>query len=72
MAITLRGSFFKGIKILTSSCTIYISIGYTEGPDVHLQPEIWSDYCVEASLVSHTLDWFVDNCTRASKTTSWR
>ena len=51
-------------RILTSSCTTYISIEHTEGAGVHLHPEIRGDYCVEASLVSRALDRFVDYCNR--------
>ena len=55
---------FMENQILTNSFITYISTGHTEGAEGHLQPEIWSDYCVEASLVSHTLDRFVDYCNR--------
>ena len=64
MEIILKSSSWEN-ELLTRSCTAYISIEKNEGAGVHLQPRIRSDYCVEASLISYTLDRFVVYCNRA-------
>ena len=66
-----KGFTLHGKSRLSPVSVPNTSISGTQKADVYLHPELGSDFGVEAPLVSHTLDWLVDDCTRASTVIRW-